>query len=400
MGIQAADDTIITKEWKIPRDLIPGVPPDPAKAPAGAGDSDNRKVDRETPKNWLIANGVTFEGAAAAVYIVRSSRLVVRNTQDQLDLVDAIINRVVGSPLLIEFECRLVEVEREKIKDVTFESIVREFNGPGTSKVFLGDTAVTKEASPNLFSEMTGGKDPKSGVFTDPQFQIVLRMLVQKKGADILNAPKITLKSGQPAVVRFIRQFSNPPEDVPPQVRSLIPLERAPSAAAGKVVSTTSPAYNEDRNIAVTLEVKPVVGPDGYTIDLNMAPQVTEFAGFASYTSPFRWMNPSFGPAGRIVTPQPMPPPIFSTRKVTTSVSVFDGSTVVFGDLLHGEGTTPVLGCSDRATDGRPAKRCLILFVTARLLSVGSSPVRADDEKEEVIEHIAAPEKALPLMPR
>jgi hypothetical protein len=72
-------DVLVTREWKIRPDLIPGA------ATEGL-------ADREIAKNWLIANGVVFNGAASAVLIGRSNRLIVRNTQDQLDLIDVIVS--------------------------------------------------------------------------------------------------------------------------------------------------------------------------------------------------------------------------------------------------------------------------------------------------------------------
>src|SRR5260221_7621279 len=69
-------DVFITKEWKIPPDLIPRT---------GVG------TDRESAKNWLTSNGVQFNGNASAIYMPQTSRLIVRNTQDQLDLIDTII---------------------------------------------------------------------------------------------------------------------------------------------------------------------------------------------------------------------------------------------------------------------------------------------------------------------
>ncbi|HSI16099.1 MAG TPA: von Willebrand factor type A domain-containing protein [Chthoniobacter sp.] len=77
-------DPMITKEWKVPADLIPN-----------ATDA-NGTVDREVAKNWLAAQGLSFNGAASAVYIPKSSRLVVRNTQDQLDRVDNIVSTSVA----------------------------------------------------------------------------------------------------------------------------------------------------------------------------------------------------------------------------------------------------------------------------------------------------------------
>ena len=74
-------DVFITKEWKVPPDLFP-------RKPDASG---NAIADRESAKNWLLANGVQFNGNASAVYIDKSSRLVVRNTEDQIDLVDSLI---------------------------------------------------------------------------------------------------------------------------------------------------------------------------------------------------------------------------------------------------------------------------------------------------------------------
>jgi hypothetical protein len=65
-------DVLVTKEWKVPPGLIPGSGPDMAK-------------------NWLVANGVQFNGQAAATFIVNSNRLIVRNSQDQLDLIDTLM---------------------------------------------------------------------------------------------------------------------------------------------------------------------------------------------------------------------------------------------------------------------------------------------------------------------
>jgi general secretion pathway protein D len=53
---------------------------------------------------------------------------------------------------------------------------------------------------------------------TDPSFQLVIRALNQKKGVDLLSAPKVTTKSGQRAVIEIIREFRYPTEFDPPQI--------------------------------------------------------------------------------------------------------------------------------------------------------------------------------------
>src|SRR5207245_10901290 len=143
----------------------------------------------------------------------------------------------------------------------------------------LGSTAV----APGIFG--------LAGVFTNPQFQVVLRGLSQQKGVDLLSAPKVTTKSGQRAVIEIVREFRYPVTFTPPQVPSLSCGTTTINATVPVVVTPTTPQTFETRNIGVTLEVEPVVGPDGITIDLNLVPQVVEFEGFINYGSAIFGVN-------------------------------------------------------------------------------------------------------------
>jgi hypothetical protein len=109
-------DVLVTKEYKIRPDLIPRAPATvnplnlgPTRAGRGAAPGDATKgqkgiADQESAKNWLVSNGVQFNGPnASAVYLPGSSRLIVRNTQEQLDLLDTIVeaNQTGSSPGVI-----------------------------------------------------------------------------------------------------------------------------------------------------------------------------------------------------------------------------------------------------------------------------------------------------------
>ncbi|MEA3213467.1 MAG: hypothetical protein QOE70_6524 [Chthoniobacter sp.] len=83
----ANTDVLITKEYKVRPDLIgrgPAVPEDTTRGGAGI-------AEREKAKDWLISNGVQFGSAASAIYLPSASKLIVRNTQEQLDLLDTIM---------------------------------------------------------------------------------------------------------------------------------------------------------------------------------------------------------------------------------------------------------------------------------------------------------------------
>src|SRR5207244_11123546 len=156
----------------------------------------------------------------------------------------------------------------------------------------------------------------------------------------------------------------------------------AVSAASFPVTPTTPTAF-ETRNTGVTLEVEPVVGPDGVTIDLNLVPQVVEFEGFINYGSPIKTVQPTLlGTTAQavVLTDNVINQPIFSARKVTTSVSVWDGQTVVLGGLMREDvqkvedrtpflGDIPMLGRLFRTNVDQHITRTLIIFVSVRLLT-------------------------------
>jgi general secretion pathway protein D len=241
--------------------------------------------------------------------------------------------------------------------------------------------------------------------------------LNQKKGVDLLSAPRVTTKSGQRAVIEIIREFRYPTEFDPPQIPQT--FEQSPGVLLGGggggsnvfPVTPTTPTAFETRNTGVTLEVEPIVGPDGYTIDLNLVPQVVEFEGFINYGSPI--LSQDNAGNSTVLTPNVINQPIFSTRKVTTSVSLFDGSTVMLGGLIREDvqkvedkvpilGDIPIIGRLFRSSVDQHLKRNLVIFVSARLMNPAGEPIRADDEKEEIVEMLAPPDIGqtleLPLM--
>jgi general secretion pathway protein D len=235
--------------------------------------------------------------------------------------------------------------------------------------------------------------------------------LNQKKGIDLLSAPRITTKSGQRAVIEIVREFRYPTQFTEPKVpdiQSHGTTSSTTTTVALPVVGPSTPSNFETRNTGVTLEVEPVVGPDGVTIDLNLVPQVVEFEGFINYGSPIKTVNPAllgFSPSTLLgmstesitLTDNVINQPIFSTRKVTTSVSVWDGQTVVLGGLMREDvqkvedrtpivGDLPLIGRLFRTNVDQHIKRNLIIFVTARLVNPAGQPVNQVEEEEEAVE--------------
>ncbi|MEY2571880.1 MAG: ral secretion pathway protein [Verrucomicrobiota bacterium] len=403
-------------------------------------------VNREGAKEFLESQGVSFSvPGSSANFLPQSSRLIVRNTPDMLELVDAIVEQAnVSGPKQVEIESKFIEVNQTNLKELGFDWLLGQFNVPGSTRVFgsggttsnapplvpsnypfippggdpvgqfpvtagnrSGNFSISGNAIDSLLSGISGGTVAPgifglSGVFTDPQFQVVIRALNQKKGIDLLSAPRVTTKSGQRAVIEIVREFRYPTQFQPPQIPQTFGSGNNPNVSLGSAtggtfpVTPTTPTSFETRNTGVTLEVEPVVGPDGITIDLNLVPQVVEFEGFINYGSPIRTSSVNaLGIAQTVeLTPNVINQPIFSTRKVTTSVSVWDGQTVVLGGLMREDvqktedrtpllGDIPIVGRLFRTNAEQHIKRNLVIFVTARLVNPGGQPVNSTEEVEE-----------------
>jgi general secretion pathway protein D len=467
-------DELFIKEWKVPPSLLRAGPvvapgagalggPAPAGgglgAPAGGGLEGAGAAGQSNAKDFLAASGVTFGVGAFAMYSPASSSLVVKNTQDQLDLVERIIEiqNSEGVVKQIEIQAKFVEISQTNTKELSFDWMLGQSNIPGNYNVFTsggtsgngvansqsnfpfsfnsgdspvtagnrsGSYAITANALDALLAGTTGssvapGIVGLSGTGTDPTFQVVMRGLNQKKGIDLLSAPRVTTKSGQRAVVEVVREFKYPTEFTQPQIPQQFNsggtslLGSGSSSNGSFPVTPTTPTAFEKRDVGVTLEVEPTIGPDGYSIDMQLAPQVVEFEGFINYGSPIQTTSTNAitgATTVNVLSPNIINQPIFSTRKVQTNVTIFDGATVVLGGLVSEDvqkvedktpifGDMPIVGRLFRSNVDQHTKKNLIIFVTAHLVNPEGAPILSDEEKEEPVEALPLPEIAPPSMP-
>jgi general secretion pathway protein D len=391
----------------------------------------------------LESMGVAFPPGANATFWPHSGTLIVRNTQDNLDFVDALVDQAnLSQPKQVEIESKFVEINQNNLKELGFDWLLGPFSlngkvfgsggtagngapvnganypfvGPngvpiGQNPVTAGNQSGNFAISANALDALltpglgsTAGVAPGifglAGVFTNPQFQVVIRALNQKKGIDLLSAPSVTTKSGQRAIMEVVREFRYPRTYTQPQVPS-ISSTTGTTLVGGTVpvvVTPTTPQDWETRNTGVTLEVEPIVGGDATTIDLNLIPQVVEFEGFINYGSPINAVGVQTL-AGAITTSVPVEltanvinQPVFSTRKVTTSVSVYDGQTVVLGGLMREDvqktedkvpilGDIPLVGRAFRTNVEQHEKKNLVIFVTARIVTPAGVPLNEEEEE-------------------
>jgi general secretion pathway protein D len=468
--------------FRVPPDFLTGTgdagggpaPSNDPFAPQAAGGG-TQLTARKTAIEVLRDQGITFADGATAVFNKATSQLIVRNTQPMLDLVETYVDSIINQqPKQIYITTKFVEVTQKNTNELGFDWLLGGFNLPGSNGVFgSGGTAGNNAAGPidsvdfpftypggaaaipvgqnpmsrgmrfggsaidadsidgllstsQAISSISPGIAAFSGVFTDPQFQVVIRALNQRKGVDLMSAPSVTTKSGQRANVEVIREFLYPTEFDPPEIPQqfgalggggggglLGGLGGGGGGGGGFPVTPTTPTNFEMRPVGVRLEVDPVLGGDNYTIDLNLAPEVTEFEGFINYGSPIQTAGTdALGRSSPVIlTPNIINQPVFSSRKVTTSVTIWDGQTVAMGGLIREDvqnvedkipvlGDIPLLGRLFKTKAEDHFKRNLMVFVTAKVIDpAGQGVARPTGSDSGELDSIGIGAGPNPLLP-
>lgn len=160
-------------------------------------------------------------------------------------------------------------------------------------------------------------------VLDDPQFQVVMRKLSQRKGVDLMSSPRLVAQDGQKATVEVSRSFG--------------PLPGQKEQETGQ-------------NTGVTLEMLPEVR-DSSALDLTLDPKIVEFDGFQDDARGAK-------------------KPVFNVRSSHARVSMESGQTALIDigsrtDSQQVEDIDPS-GKTEARTD-RYTRRA-VAFVTARVI--------------------------------
>lgn len=210
-------------------------------------------------------------------------------------------------------------------------------------------------------------------VINGAQLGFMMRALEQETGSDLMSAPKLTVLSGKTAEI-VIAQELRYPQDYG-EIQSSVGNSsgfNSTSSAAGVTITAGTPRNFKTRNVGVEMAVTPIVERDG-KISLQLEPSVTEFEGFVEYGG----VSVAVAAGTTVTVPSGFFQPIFSTRKISTEVTIEDGATVVMGGLTREEvkeihdktpilGDIPLLGKLFRSKGKSSQKRNLLIFVTAK----------------------------------
>lgn len=399
----------------------------PSSASSGGGDGVGDIVGMGTDslptanvidvKAYFEQSGVAFPPGSSLTYSEQTGRIIVRNTPEQLETFESILEFINIIPPQVEIETKFMEVSQADLDELGFEWFVGnqvlgdfDFEGGSPSQTFppgsgqndansdvitggLRDSTILQANAIEALLAAQGFGTAGSvannlatfrGVLTNPQFTVVIKALSQKRSSDLLSAPRITTISGSQAQIRIVQEFIYPTEFDPPEV---VAAGGGTTGGGAVGITPSNPSAFRTREIGVLLNVTPTVGADGYTINLTVIPEVSEFLGFINYGGPI-----ALSAGNNILTAQnDIRQPLFASRNLTTSVVIWDGQTLVLGGLLREDiskihdkvpflGDIPFVGRLFQSKVTQRTKRNLMIFVTAKLIKPDGTLLNPPDK--------------------
>jgi len=401
----------------------PAAAADPFAAPAAGGASaggSSAGGESGAIQNFLEQAGVKFSTTAGSSLVYDGSAILVNQTTRNIEKIRNILNRY-DNVKQVEIEAKFMEVQEGALdelgvnwgasqanRNVTVgtgdnaitgrnlqtgnRSLATAFNAAGVTNpgqinsLDFSTGAPINTPIPNNAPSIPGSASlgataaslfSGTAVFGDLNVSAVIRALSQKSGTDLLSSPKVTVLSGSPANIVVAQEMRYPQSYG--ETKSTV----SSGNTGGSAISITAGTPQEFtmRNVGVELKVTPTVEEDDYSITLDLSPRVTEFEGFVEYGG----QSVALTTVNTVSVPSGFYQPIFSTREVTTKVTVWDGATLVMGGLTREEvkktsdkvpvlGDIPFLGALFRSKGETTSKRNLLIFVTANLVSPGGSP--------------------------
>ncbi|MEI7850305.1 MAG: type II and III secretion system protein [Kiritimatiellales bacterium] len=214
-------------------------------------------------------------------------------------------------------------------------------------------------------SQATGaGTVSLSGSAFGESVDLLIKALDQTSGADVLSAPSIVTRSGEPATITVGE-------------RHFYPETYEAGESQGTVLHVKYADFRE-KILGVEMTVTPTI--KGNEIQMKINPKINELLGWqqfelspadTSYTYYQYRVGMQFEHESVVAQL-----PLFNRREVKTEISVASGSTVGMGGLIGEKteafsdrvpvlGSIPLIGRLFRSEGSRTVKRNLMIFVTA-----------------------------------
>lgn len=362
-----------------------------------SGGGSAMKQQGEKIKAYFKARGVDFPVGSTVLYTPRTTKLSVRNTEENLRKLGELLEQL----MMIETPMVMTDVKIVQVSETNFEELGFDWNftldhgddwslslssaGVGGGNIRTGgdgisdterDTALIKDINifPKLDNKIFGAT---------PNLKLTVYALSENGRSEILSTPRLISRSGQTASIKLVTKTKYPESWDEPDTDS--------SNDNNLSISFPVPELSDFTEQGVFLTVTPVVAPDNRTINLTINPKITTIiteSPDSTYNYVFEQgiINPDGSRTPIYKTSFPIWMPETNRKEISAKLKVYDGETIMIGGVMQNEvnrrldkmpifGDIPFLGrlFQNRAEDANKVN--YLIFITARLVNHNGRPV-------------------------
>ncbi|MFH0913633.1 MAG: hypothetical protein V1884_05075, partial [Candidatus Omnitrophota bacterium] len=306
-------------------------------------------------------------------YDKRINALLIRNTPQNLQMLEDLIYNLDVTPYQILIEAKFIELDITDTKELGVEwgitggdyIMTKKSNDEKSLKRGIAKDSGVDFSSFTRVSE--GLNLTYKGMLTNTQFNAVIHALEETRKIKTLSSPRITTLNNQMATIKVVDEWIYPSRYEFEIVQFDLNGD-GDYSDAGETVYQNVPKDFLRRDVGILLKVIPSVGADRKTISLSLIPEVSEATADA------------FTYAGDVKLPK------FTSRNLATTIVANSGDTVVLGGMIKENhtktmtkvpflGDIPFLGAFFKKNTDSVERKNLLIFVTAKILSPSGEEV-------------------------
>ncbi len=336
-------------------------------------------ADSTTYIELLIKQFVPEINGAQHYLDKNTQTLYVKNTPENLKLIEKILTSADITPAQVLIEARFIEINMNELEElgidwyldsplsVTKKKVMKNGQWVDADKMAIAPGKIINFG--DLANQSQGLNLSFEGILTQPMFEAVIHALDQTGSAQTLSVPRVTTINNNPAKLRHGKDLLYYEEF---EAKAFNLLDNN-----GNKYSTTAimpkgkPSLSE---LGITLVAVPSVGADMNTISLLLTPTISQLSDYNYYTgNSTNIKDIAFGQVEIKL-------PTIERREIQTKVVVDSGETVVMGGLITSAiskntkkipilGDIPILGKLFQSKSSTEIRKNLIIFVTATVLS-------------------------------
>jgi type II secretory pathway component GspD/PulD (secretin) len=278
--------------------------------------------------------------------------LIVRNSRENIRLVEAFLETFDAFPPQVLIEARFINLTQQDFYELGID--IQEFTADAGEKLQVDASSLFPSVKA---ADALGGKLSLTGVIGNKTYDIILRALAENDAVRTLSSPRVTVLNNRTAVIEDGRREYYYEE------YDLETVDVGDEGTETRLVPVGSPTEME---FGISLEVKVNVGNNGRSITLSLHPRVTvpDGDGFEEF---------AVGDTGTVRLPK------FFESSVQTTVAVESGETVVLGGTMSNSksskvkkvpllGDIPLIGLLFRHVSEENSPKHLLIFVTATVV--------------------------------